>query len=127
MHRIDVTLGLPALDRGRRIGVWHNHIQDLFDEDAISMSQSADLRLLAEQKWSKGNMNGHHIKKAITTARVLADKKGRMVGAREIETMLKIGREFEERAGYLEIEEEKETGKEIDKGDLEGFEQVEKP
>lgn len=127
MPRIDITLGLPSLDRGRRVGLWHNHIQDLSYKGAINASRSADLRTLAEQKWSKEKLNGHQIKKVIDTAKVLADKKGRMLGAREIETMLKLGREFEERAGYLQMEKEKDAEKEKEKDDLGGFEQVEKP
>lgn len=71
-------------------------------------------------------MNGHQIKKAVNAARVLADKKGRKLGAKEVETMLKMGREFEERAGHLEVEMEEETGMEKEKDDLDGFEQVER-
>lgn len=127
MPRIDITFGLPPLDCSRRVGIWHNHIQDLFDEGTINAPQSADLRILAQQKWSKHDLNGHQIKKAVKTAKVLAEKKGKMLGCMEIETMLKMGREFQERAGYLEKEKEKEAGKKKDKEDLEGFEQVEKP
>ena len=115
MPRIDITLGLPLLDRGHRTGVWHNQIQDLFDEYQIDATQSAELRMLAEQKWSKEDINGHQIKKVVKTARILAEKKGRVLGSGEIETMLKMEREFSERAGYLDEEDE------------EGFEQVEKP
>lgn len=129
LRRIDVTLGLPPLDRGRRVAIWHNQIKGLFDEGAINESQSADLRMLAQQKWSKCNINGHEIKKAVKTARVLAEKKGTMLGDEEIETMLKVGRQFEKRAGHLkkENQKEKEAGDEKDKEELEGFEQVEKP
>lgn len=127
MPRIDITLGLPSLDRGRRLEVWHNHIQHLFDEGSVNASQSANLLRLAEQKWSKEKMNGHQIKKAVNTAKILADKKGRVLGAGEVETMLKLGREFEERVGYSQMEKQEETGTEKDKDDLGGFEQVEKP
>lgn len=73
-------------------------------------------------------MNGHQIKKAVNAARVLADKKGGTLGAKEVETMLKMEREFEERAGHLEMEmeREEETGIEKEKDDLDGFEQVER-
>ena len=133
LKRIDVTLGLPSLDRGRRAVIWHNNIQDLSDEGTINASQSADLSMLAQQKWSKYDINGHQIEKAIRTARIMAEKKGKMVGCKEVESVLKIGRQFEERAGHSEKEKEKEKEKdkkaeiEKDKEDFEGFEQVEKP
>ncbi|CAD6590447.1 MAG: hypothetical protein ASARMPREDX12_004369 [Alectoria sarmentosa] len=130
MPRIDITLGLPSLDRGRRVGVWRNHIQHLLAEGSIDASQSADLCMRAEQEWSKQKMNGHQIKKAVNAARVLADKKGGTLGTKEVETMLKMEREFEERAGHLETEKEQEektgTEKEQEKDDLDGFEQVER-
>lgn len=127
MPRIDITLGLPPLDRGRRAGIWHNQIQDLFDEGIINASQSADLRLLAQQKWSKDDINGHQIKKAVESARILAEKKGKTLGYKQIEMMLKIGREFEERVGHSAKEKEKRPRNEEGNDDLEGFEQVEKP
>lgn len=123
MSRIDITLGLPPLDRGRRVCIWHNHIQDLDDEGTINESQSREFCVLAEQKWSKDDINGHQIKKVVKTAKLIAEKKDRMLGHKEIETMLKMEREFEERAGYLDEKMEKEA----DKENLEGFEQVEKP
>lgn len=131
MPRIDITLGLPPLDGGRRVAIWHNQIQDLFDEGYINASQVADLRTHAQKNWSQEDLNGHQIKKAIKTARIVAEKKGKMLGFMEIETMLKIEREFQERIGDSEHVEEKEkeekaSGKKGN-GDLEGFEQVEKP
>lgn len=127
MPRIDITLGLSPLDRDRRAGIWLNHIQDLFDEGQISATQSADLCTLAQQKWSTEDINGHQIKKTVKTARILAEKRGRILGAREVDTMLKMEREFGERGGYLDSKKEKKVGKEKDRDDLEGFEQVEKP
>ena len=127
MPRIDLTLSLPPLDRGRRIGVWNNQIQDMLEEGATNASQAVDLRVLAQHKWSKDDFNGHQIKKAVKTARVLAEKKGKTMGDREIETMLKMAREFKESARHLKKEKGKETGDEKVKEDLEGFEQVEKP
>lgn len=128
MPRIDITLGLPPLVRGRRVGIWHNQIQDLFDEGVINASHAAELRMFAQQKWSKNNVNGHQIKKAVKTARVLAEKKGKILGHTEVETMLKMGREFVERIGHLEKEKEREeAGIEKSEQDLEEFEQVEKP
>lgn len=129
MPRIDITLGLPPLDRGRRASIWHNLIQDLFDDGTINASQSDDLRLLAQDKWSKDDINGHQIKKAVQNAKIVAEKKGKRLGHREIDMMLKMEREFQERVSYLDKEKEREKkaqGKN-DSRDLEGFEQVEKP
>lgn len=133
MPRFDITLGLPPLDGGRRVAIWHNQIQCLFDEGYINVSQVADLRTLAQERWSQEDLNGHQIKKVIKTARIVAEKKGKMLGCKEIETMLKIEREFQERIGDSEHVKEKKkkkkekAGGEKGNGDLEGFEQVERP
>ena len=129
MPRIDITLGLPPLDCGRRVAIWNNEIQDLVDDGTINASRSADLRTLAQEKWCRDDMNGHQIKKAIKTARVMAEKKGKTLGCREIETMLKMEREFRDRVGDSEKvkEKEKKSSGKKDDGDLYGFEQVEKP
>lgn len=129
MPRIDITLGLPPLDRRRRASIWYNLIQDLSDDGTINASQSDDLRLLAQDKWSKDDINGHQIKKAVQNAKIVAEKKGKRLGHREIDLMLKMEREFQERVSYLdkEKEREKKAGGQNDSRDLEGFEQVEKP
>ena len=129
MPRIDITLSLPPLDRSGRQKIWCNEIQTLFDEDTVHRNRSQDLRVLSIQKWSQDDLNGHQIKKAVKTAKIVAEKKGRMLGHREIETMLKIEREFQERIGHVKKEKEKDekVGGQKDKEDLEGFEQVEKP
>ena len=129
IQRIDITLGLPPLDRGHRVGIWYNQILDLFEEGTINASQSADLRLHAQQNWSKNEINGHQIKKVISAARIMAEKKGKNLGQREVETMLKLGREFKERVGISDEskQEEKVARNEKGKEDVEGFEHVEKP
>ena len=127
MPRIDVTIGMPPLDRGRRVAIWRNQIQDSIDGGFISGPRSADLHMLAQENWSNDNLNGHQIKKAVKTARVLAERKRKMLGSSEIETMLKMEREFQERVGHSGEEKEKKAGAKKDKEDLEGFEQVEKP
>ena len=129
MPHIDITLGLPPLDHGGRVAIWHSLIQDLLNDGTIDPSQSDDLRVLAQDKWSKDEINGHQIKKAVQNAKVVTEKKGKVLGHREIETMLKIEREFQERVGhsYVGKEKEKKAGDRKDSGDLEGFEQVEKP
>ena len=127
MPRIDLTLGLPPLDRGRRVAIWRHQIQDLFDDGTINASQSADLSKLAQDKWSQDEIHGHQITKVIKTAKVMAETKGKMLGKGEIETMLKLEREFQDRVGYWEKEKEKKAAGKKDAGDLDGFEQVEKP
>ena len=83
----------------------------------------------AQQNWSKFEINGHQIKKAIGTARIMAEKKGKTLGQREVEIVLKLGREFEERVGISDEgkQDKKVSRNEKGKEDLEGFEQVEKP
>ena len=127
MPRIDLTLGLPPLDRDRRLAIWRNQIQDLFDDGIINKSQPADLCALASDEWSLDNFNGHQIKKAVKAAKVVAERKGKGLRRRDIETMLKIERQFQERVGCWEKEKERKVGGKKDSGDLEGFEQVEKP
>ena len=133
MPRLDLTLGLAPLDRDRRLAIWRNQIQDLFNDGTINASQSDDFWALASDEWSMDDFNGHEIKKAVKAAKVVAEKKGKGLSRREIETMLKIERQFQDCVGCWEKEKEKEKGKEKkaggkkDSGDLEGFEQVEKP
>lgn len=132
MPRIDITLGLPPLDSSRRVSIWHNQIEDLFVEGYIHASEIASLRSLAQEKWSQENLNGHQIKKVIKTARIMAEKKGKMLGRGEIETMLKIEREFQDRIGDSDHMKEKGGKKKKAGGkkgtwDLDDFEEVEKP
>ena len=125
MPRIDITLGLPPLDKGRRAAIWQNQIQTLVDEGTINESQAADLRGAALTKWSKDEINGHQIKKAVRTARVLAETKGILLGPAHVETMLKMEREFEKHVGHMKKVRKAERKKTRD--DFEDFEQVEKP
>ena len=133
MPRIDLTLGLPPLDRDRRLTIWRNQIQDLFDDGTIDFSRFDDLCALASDEWSMEDFNGHQIRKAVKTAKTVAEKKGKGLRRQGIETMLKMERQFQERVGCWEKEKEKEKEKERkaggkkEGGDLEGFEQVEKP
>ena len=131
MPRIDLTLGLPPLDRDRRLAIWRHEIQDLFDDGIITASQSDDFYALASEEWSLEDFNGHQIRKAVKAAKIIAERKGKGLRRREIETMLKMERQFQERVGCWEKEKEKEkerkAGGKKDGGDLEGFEQVEKP
>lgn len=127
MPRIDLTLGLPPLDRDRRLTIWRNQIQDLFDDGTINADQSAEFCALASNEWSMDDFNGHQIKKAVKAAKVVAERKRKELSRREIETMLKLERQFQDRVGCGEKERERKAGGKKESGDLEGFEQVEKP
>lgn len=114
--RVHVTLGLPSLDRQRRTSVWAIFLQDLATKGAITDAHYNILTKMVTQEWSKEKLNGRQIRNAVRTALVLAEKKGKMVGKDEFETVLKIGREFE---GYMGM-----LGKgEVNAG-LEGFQEV---
>ena len=118
--RIHVSLGLPSLDQERRIAVWNIFLQDLQSKSAISDTQYELLTKLVKEKWSKERLNGRQIRNAVRTALVMAEKKGEMVGEREFETVLRIGREFEGYMGSLG----KREGMGVEKGALEGFMEV---
>jgi hypothetical protein len=117
--RIHVTLGLPTLDQERRTAVWGIFLQELQEKRAIPVDRYRDLTTLVREKWSKEKLNGRQIRNAVRTALVIAQKKGEMVGEKEFETVLRIGREFEGYMGGL--------GKGVEKGALEGFMEVERP
>ena len=93
-----VSLGLPSLDQQRRVSVWAIFLQDLAAKGAISDTRLKTLTRAVDDKWSKEKLNGRQIRNAVRTALVVAEKKGEMVGEKEFETVLKIGREFE---GYV--------------------------
>ncbi|KAK3174390.1 hypothetical protein OEA41_001635 [Lepraria neglecta] len=118
--RIHVTLGLPSLDQERRMAVWSIFLQDLTTKGAISEARYDVLMQLVHDKWSKEKLNGRQIRNAVRTALVVAEKRGEMVGEKEFETVLRIGREFEGYMGSL-------GGKGVEKGALEGFMEVERP
>lgn len=114
--RIHVTLGLPSLDQQRRTSVWAIFLQDLAAKSVITDAHYNTLMRLVGEVWSKEKLNGRQIRNAVRTALVLAEKKGEMVGEKDFETVLKIGRDFEGYMGTL--------GKgEVNAG-LEGFQEV---
>ena len=98
--RIHISLGLPSLDQQRRSSVWSIFLQDLAAKGAINDSRLKTLTAAVDEKWSKEKLNGRQIRNAVRTALVVAEKKGEMVGEKEFETVLKIGREFE---GYVSL------------------------
>ena len=119
--RIHVSLGLPSLDQERRVAVWEIFLQDLQSKSAISDTQYGLLTKLVKEEWSKERLNGRQIRNAVRTALVVAEKKGGMVGEREFETVLRIGREFD---GYMGALGKREG---VERGALEGFMEVERP
>lgn len=114
--RIHVTLGLPSLDQQRRTSVWAIFLQDLAAKHVITDTHHKVLTKKVSEKWSKEKLNGRQIRNTVRTALVIAEKKGVMVGEKEFETVLKIGREFE---GYMGM-----LGKGEASAGLEGFQEV---
>ncbi len=78
---------------------------------------------LVKEKWSKDKLNGRQIRNAVRTALVVAQKSGVMVGEAEFETVLRISREFE---GYMGGLTQTQRGG-VERGQLEGFMEIEKP
>lgn len=125
--RLDITIGLPPLDRAARAKIWHVLLDEQVENGTIDAEHCTHLKTLAEQEWSMQDTNGHQLKHALKTALVVAEKRGRMVGAKEIGTMLRIGKEFGERAAQIEKSKGRVMEKERARVDLEGFEEVESP
>ncbi len=78
---------------------------------------------LVKEKWSKDKLNGRQIRNAVRTALVVAQKSGVMVGEAEFETVLRISSEFE---GYMAGLTQTQRGG-VERGQLEGFMEIEKP
>ena len=116
--RIHVTLGLSMLDQTRRGLAWNIFVDDLAAKNGFSGEEHDKLRGLVREKWSKQRLNGRQIWNAMSTALVVAEQKGCMMGDEEVGMVLRIGREFE---GYMSA-----AGKGPKEG-LEGFEEVIRP
>lgn len=127
--RIHVTLGLPALDRDRRAEVWDIFLDDLSRKGLVSSEQQFALQTLVRNKWSQEPLNGRQIRNTIRTAMLVAEKKKEVPGQQHFETVLKIGRDFEEYMSTLQFAGPEEVAER--KGDrlagYEGFQEVEKP
>ena len=99
--RVHVTLGLPALDRPRRADVWEIFLEDLSRQAVVSPEQRSALQTLVRDKWSKEPLNGRQIRNAVRTAMLVAEKKKEAPSQQHFETVLKIGRDFEQYMGAL--------------------------
>lgn len=127
--RIHVTLGLPQLDRPRRIEVWSIFIQDLARQSRITTAQREELDRLVADAWSREPLNGRQIRNSVRTAMLIAEKKKQTVGQQHFETVLRIGKEFSSYMSALQKGEAEEVaeGKGDRLADLGGFQEVERP
>jgi len=127
--RVHVTLGLPALDRDRRAEVWGLFLEDLSHKTALSAEQHSALQSLVRDKWSQEPLNGRQIRNAVRTAMLVADRKKEAPNEQHFETVLKIGRDFEQYLSALQMGDADFVAER--KGDrlaaYEGFQEVERP
>ena len=127
--RVHVTLGLPALDGDRRAEVWDIFFEDLARKALVSSEQRSALQSLVRKKWSQEPLNGRQIRNAVRTALLVAERKQEMLGQQHFETVLKIGRDFEQYMSALHHADPEIVAER--KGDrlagYEGFQEVERP
>lgn len=127
--RVHVTLGLPALDRDRRAEVWGLFLEDLSRKTALSTDQQSALQSLVRDKWSREPLNGRQIRNAVRTTMLVADRKNEAPNERHFETVLKIGRDFEQYLSALQMGDADYVAER--KGDrlaaYERFQEVERP
>lgn len=127
--RVHVTLGLPALDRDRRAEVWGIFLEDLARKTALSADQHSALVSLVCNKWSQDPLNGRQIRNAVRTAMLVAERKKEAPNEQHFETVLKIGRDFEQYLSALQMGDADYVAER--KGDrlaaYERFQEVEKP
>ncbi|KAL8666264.1 MAG: hypothetical protein Q9202_001532 [Teloschistes flavicans] len=93
--RIHITLGLPLLDQNRRIDVWKLFLEELARSQHLSDDQLDELQKQVIQTWSHQSLNGRQIRNSVRTALMVAEKKKEVVGKKHFETVLRIGKEFE--------------------------------
>lgn len=93
--RIHITLGLPLLDQTRRIDVWKLFLEELAKSQHLSDDQLDELQKQVIQTWSHQSLNGRQIRNSVRTALMVAEKKKEVVGKKHFETVLRIGKEFE--------------------------------
>ena len=117
LSRIHVTIPVPALDETRRIQVWDIFINGLAAKSTIQPARQELLKQLVRDKWCKQPLNGRQIQNVMRMALVMAENKGCLIGEKEVDALLRIGREFEEN-----VPQEKGNV-----GALEGFEEVDRP
>ncbi|KAL8771618.1 MAG: hypothetical protein Q9209_003062 [Squamulea sp. 1 TL-2023] len=127
--RIHITLGLPILDQPRRTEVWIIFLHELAKSQKLSADQLADLQSQAVSTWSRQSLNGRQIRNTVRTALLVAEKKKESVGEKHFETVLRIGRDFENymnvlRKGEADVIAEVKGDRLADLG---GFQEVDKP
>lgn len=127
--RIHITLGLPILDQPRRNEVWTIFLEELAKSQQLAPVQIRELQSQATAVWSRDSLNGRQIRNSVRTALLVAEKKGEVVGRKHFETVLRIGREFEDymnvlRKGEADVVAEVKGDRLADLG---GFQEVERP
>ncbi|KAL8702970.1 MAG: hypothetical protein Q9201_003853 [Fulgogasparrea decipioides] len=93
--RIHITLGLPTLDQSRRTEVWMLFLEELAKSQRLSSGQLDELQDQVIQTWSRQSLNGRQIRNSVRTALLVAEKKKEIVSKKHFETVLRIGKEFE--------------------------------
>ncbi|KAL8897984.1 MAG: hypothetical protein Q9207_006925 [Kuettlingeria erythrocarpa] len=127
--RIHITLGLPILDQPRRTEVWLLFLHEVAKTQRLTADQLQDLVSQASGVWSRQGLNGRQIRNSVRTALLVAEKKGEVVGKKHFDTVLRIGREFENymnvlRKGEADVIAEVKGDRLADLG---GFQEVERP
>ena len=127
--RIHITLGLPILDQSRRIEVWSIFLDELAKSQQLSAEQLNGLQDQVVQTWSRQSLNGRQIRNSVRTALLVAEKKKETVSRKHFDTVLRIGREFEDymnvlRKGDADVIAEVKGDRLADLG---GFQEVDKP
>ncbi|KAL8953414.1 MAG: hypothetical protein Q9222_000727 [Ikaeria aurantiellina] len=127
--RIHITLGLPILDQPRRTEVWTIFLQELAKSQSLPPDQLALLESQAAETWSRQPLNGRQIRNSVRTALLVAEKKKETVSKKHFDTILRIGKEFENymnvlRKGEADVIAEVKGDRLADLG---GFQEVEKP
>ncbi|KAI4209872.1 MAG: hypothetical protein LQ351_007226 [Letrouitia transgressa] len=127
--RIHVTLGLPTLDQPRRTEVWSIFLRELARAQQLTPDQLAELQAQVVQSWSGQALNGRQIRNSVRTALLVAEKKKETVGKKHFDTVLRIGKEFENymnvlRKGEVDVIAEAKGDRLADLG---SFQEVNKP
>lgn len=127
--RIHVTLGLPTLDQPRRTEVWLIFLRELAKAHQLTPDQLSELQTQVFQTWSGQTLNGRQIRNSVRTALLVAEKKKETVGKKHFDTVLRIGKEFENymnvlRKGEVDVVAEAKGDRLADLG---GFQEVNNP
>ncbi|KAL8872076.1 MAG: hypothetical protein Q9174_002234 [Haloplaca sp. 1 TL-2023] len=113
--RIHITLGLPILDQPRRTEVWMLFLEELAKSQQLTAGHIGELQKQVITTWSRQSLNGRQIRNNVRTALLVAEKKNELVSAKHFETVLRIGKEFE---NYMYILRQGNDAKAIEGGDV---------